>query len=61
MRELLRRGVERGELPADTDTALLVDLFYGLFWYRFLLGHEPLDHPTAARLVDILLPPEIPG
>ncbi len=57
VRELLHRGLERGELAADTDIALLVDLFYGLFWYRFLLGHEPLDHRTAVRLADILLPP----
>ncbi|MEV5647691.1 TetR/AcrR family transcriptional regulator C-terminal ligand-binding domain-containing protein [Nocardia sp. NPDC052254] len=53
---ILRRGVTRGELPADTDIALLVDLFYGLFWYRFLLGHEPLDNDTATALVDTLLP-----
>ncbi|AHH15134.1 putative transcriptional regulator, TetR family [Nocardia nova SH22a] len=58
VRDVLERGIARGELPADTDTALLADLLYGLFWYRFLLGHAPLDHATAAHLVDTLLPPE---
>ncbi|WP_044362669.1 TetR/AcrR family transcriptional regulator [Streptomyces natalensis] len=55
VREVAARGVERGELPANTDLDLMVDQFYGLFWYRFLLGHAPLDHATADRLTDSLL------
>jgi AcrR family transcriptional regulator len=55
VREVLHRGVERGELPADTDIDLIVDQFYGLFWYRFLLGHAPLDRDTAERLTKSLL------
>jgi len=57
VRDILERAIIRGELPAETDADLLVDLLYGLFWYRFLLGHAPLDHTTATRLVDTLLPP----
>lgn len=57
VREILDRGIARGQLPADTDPELLVDLLYGLFWYRFLLGHAPLDRTTAADLVRTLLPP----
>ncbi|WP_227984882.1 TetR/AcrR family transcriptional regulator [Nocardia spumae] len=57
VRGILEHGIARGELPADTETDLLVDLIYGLFWYRFLLGHAPLDTTTAVRLVDTLLPP----
>ncbi|MDR7170953.1 AcrR family transcriptional regulator [Nocardia kruczakiae] len=56
VRDILERAITRGELPAETDADLLVDLLYGLFWYRFLLGHAPLDHTTATRLVDTLLP-----
>ncbi|MGW5516659.1 TetR/AcrR family transcriptional regulator [Nocardia africana] len=59
VRDLLERAITRGELPGDTDADLLVDLLYGLFWYRFLLGHAPLDHTTATRLVDTLLPPAV--
>lgn len=55
VREILVRGVERGELPARTDPDLLVDQFYGLFWYRFLLGHAPLDRAAAEQLTDALL------
>ncbi|MET8722565.1 TetR/AcrR family transcriptional regulator [Streptomyces misionensis] len=55
VRAVLERGRERGELPAGQDVDLLVDQFYGLFWYRFLLGHAPLDRPAALRLTDALL------
>ena len=55
VRDVLRRGLDRGELPADTDIDLIVDQFYGLFWYRFLLGHAPLDRDAATRLTKSLL------
>ncbi|ANP48671.1 AcrR family transcriptional regulator [Streptomyces griseochromogenes] len=55
VREILERGRGRGELPGDRDVDLLVDQFYGFFWYRFLLGHAPLDAATAERLADSLL------
>ncbi|WP_067569377.1 TetR/AcrR family transcriptional regulator [Nocardia acidivorans] len=54
-REVLARGRERGELRADADLDLLLDQFYGLFWYRFLLGHAALDRRTAEELTDALL------
>ncbi|MFF2617808.1 TetR/AcrR family transcriptional regulator [Kitasatospora sp. NPDC058046] len=55
LRELLTRGRERGELSADADPDLIADQVYGVFWYRFLLGHGPLDAGTAERLADSLL------
>ncbi|UGT40216.1 TetR/AcrR family transcriptional regulator [Nocardia yamanashiensis] len=55
VRALLIRGQERGELSAGADLALIIDQFYGLFWYRFLIGNEPLDQPAAERLTDALL------
>ncbi|OIJ96786.1 TetR family transcriptional regulator [Streptomyces sp. MUSC 14] len=55
VRAVLERGRERGELGADRDVDLLVDQFYGFFWYRFLLGHAPLDADTAVRFADALL------
>ncbi|MEC3913879.1 TetR/AcrR family transcriptional regulator [Nocardia sp. CDC160] len=52
---VLARGQQRGELPADADLDLMVDEFYGVFWYRFILGHAPLDDAVAARLTDSIL------
>ncbi|MGV9674695.1 TetR/AcrR family transcriptional regulator [Nocardia sp. NPDC003482] len=56
LRRIVIRGVERGELASDTDVDLVVDQVYGVFWYRFLLGHAPLDEATAARLAATLAP-----
>lgn len=56
VREVLERGQQRGELPADADLDLMIDQFYGVFWYRFILGHGPLDRETAERLADSILP-----
>ncbi|MGV9351666.1 TetR/AcrR family transcriptional regulator [Streptomyces spiralis] len=55
VRQILTRGRDRRELPADRDIDLLVDQFYGFFWYRFLLGHAPLDATTAEKITDSLL------
>ncbi|GAB0102007.1 TetR/AcrR family transcriptional regulator [Nocardia sp. JMUB6875] len=55
VRAVLERGRERGELAADADLELMIDEFYGVFWYRFILGHGPLDDAVAARLTDSIL------
>lgn len=52
---MLERGQRRGELAADADLELMVDQFYGVFWYRFILGHAPLDDAVAARLTGSIL------
>jgi AcrR family transcriptional regulator len=57
LKDLLERGRTRGQLPLDSDLDLITDQIYGLFWYRFLLDHGPLDHATAHRLTRTLLPP----
>ncbi|MFD7452047.1 TetR/AcrR family transcriptional regulator [Kitasatospora sp. NPDC059827] len=55
LHELLARGRERGELADHADLDLIVDQVYGVFWYRFLLGHGPLDTTVAERLADTLV------
>ncbi|MFC9617669.1 TetR/AcrR family transcriptional regulator [Streptomyces sp. NPDC056938] len=55
LREVLERGRERGELPKGRDLDLMVDQVYGVFWYRFLLGHAPLDERTATDLTESLV------
>ncbi len=44
---LVKRGIERGELPVGTDADLAVDQVFGPFWYRLLVGHAPLDPADA--------------
>lgn len=55
VRHLLERGIQRGELAADTDLDLAVDVLFGVFWYRVLTGDRPLNPTVAQTLVDGLL------
>ena len=55
VRALLDRGIGRGELPADTDVDLLVDVLIGPFLYRRLITGAPLDADFIRRLVAFAL------
>lgn len=48
LRALLERGRASRDIAPDADLDLLVDVAYGVLWYRLLVGHAPLD-PRAAR------------
>ncbi|MEW1750766.1 TetR/AcrR family transcriptional regulator [Streptomyces angustmyceticus] len=49
------RAVARGEITADTDTMLLVDLLAGAAWVRVVLRQLPLEKGFVARTVSIVL------
>lgn len=55
LREIAARGRNRGELPPDADLDLLVELAYGLLWYRVLIGHAPLTDQLASQLAHTLV------
>ncbi len=55
LRRILKRGIERGELPPDTDVNLLVDVTLGPFFYRRLLSGVTVDRRFGHRLVDAVL------
>jgi AcrR family transcriptional regulator len=50
LRTLLERGRAAGELAADADLGMLVDMVYGVLWYRLLVRHAPLDEKAARSL-----------
>jgi AcrR family transcriptional regulator len=54
-RVLLDRAVARGEIPADVDQEVVLDLFFGAAQHRLLLGHLPLSDDFINRLVDIIV------
>ncbi|MET8246347.1 TetR/AcrR family transcriptional regulator [Streptomyces sp. NPDC005202] len=52
---MVRRGIERDELAADTDPGLLVEAISGPLFARVVLSGARLDEPLAQRLVDLAL------
>jgi AcrR family transcriptional regulator len=48
----LVRASERGEIPADTDIEVALDLLYGPIYHRLLHGHAPLTERFARTVVD---------
>ena len=56
-RGLLRRAVALGELRADIDLEVALDLIYGPVFYRLTMAHAPID----AGFVDALLKEVLAG
>jgi len=51
----LQRGIDRGELPADTDLDLILDSLYGPIYMRFLIRHDKLDETFADEICGLVL------
>jgi AcrR family transcriptional regulator len=48
-RAIFARAMDRGEIPADTDVEVALDLLYGPFYHRLLHGHaKPTDRFARA-------------
>jgi AcrR family transcriptional regulator len=54
-RVILRRAIERGEIPVTTNIEVAVDLVYGPLWHRLLHGHAPLTDRFTQDVVDMAL------
>jgi AcrR family transcriptional regulator len=64
LREVLRRGVERGDLRPDLDLELALDVLGGPLFYRLLVTGGPIDEQLAEGVADLVLrgfAPEEPG
>jgi AcrR family transcriptional regulator len=55
VREALQRGIERGELRADADLALIYDLLIGPLFMRSVVRGELLGPDMAEQTVDLVL------
>jgi AcrR family transcriptional regulator len=53
--EVLRRGVERGDLRPDLDVELALDVLGGPLFYRLLVTGGPLDEQLAEGVTDLIL------
>jgi AcrR family transcriptional regulator len=54
-REIFRRAIERGEIPADTKVEVALDLLYGPMYHRLLHGHAPLNDRFVREVIDMVL------
>jgi AcrR family transcriptional regulator len=55
LRKLVNRGIDRGDLRADTNVRLTHELLVGPIFYRLLYSGQPLDDDLAQRIVDTVL------
>ncbi|MFI7004238.1 TetR/AcrR family transcriptional regulator [Nocardia sp. NPDC050175] len=53
--QLLRRGIDRGELPADLDTELALDLCIAPLFWRQLMGGQPTRPDYLDTLTNTLI------
>ena len=52
---MLDRGVRRGEIPAETDAGVVLDLLFGACYYRLLLGQQrQLNEQFVNQIVDVV-------
>jgi AcrR family transcriptional regulator len=61
VREIFRRAIERGEIPAGTKVEVSLDLLYGSVYHRLLHGHAPLSDQFVRDVVDTVLNGVLPG
>ena len=61
MRPILLRAIDRGEIPANVDLEVALDLIYGPIYHRMLHGHAPLDERFARNVVDTIIAGIAPG
>jgi AcrR family transcriptional regulator len=52
---VLERGVERGDLRADLDFELALDVLGGPLFYRLLITGGPIDERLAEGVVELIM------
>jgi AcrR family transcriptional regulator len=53
--EVLRRGIERGDLRPDLDLDLALDVLGGPLFYRLLITGGPIDEQLAGGVAEVIL------
>jgi hypothetical protein len=53
--QVLQRGIDRGELSADTDFDLVYDLLVGPLFMRAVVWGQPLPRDTAEKTADVII------
>jgi hypothetical protein len=53
-KEVLQRGIDRGELPPGIDQEALIDALYGPLYFRLLFSHQRLTTKLSDRVVEMV-------
>jgi AcrR family transcriptional regulator len=53
--DVLRRGIERGDLRPDLDLELALDVLGGPLFYRLLITGGPIDEQLAENVTELML------
>lgn len=59
-RAIIDRAIKRGELPADTDPRMVLEILVAPLSFRTLVTREAIDDGLCARLVDVVLAGIVP-
>ena len=54
-RIMFDRAVGRGEIAAEADAEVALDLLYGAGYHRLLQSHLPLSDRFATAVVDVIV------
>jgi AcrR family transcriptional regulator len=54
-RPLLQRAIDRGEIAAETNIEVTLDLLYGPVYHRLLHGHAPLSDRFVQHVIDAVI------
>lgn len=52
---LVKRAVERGEVPPDVDADVLLDLVFGAAYHRLLQRHRPLNDRFVKKVAELVV------
>jgi AcrR family transcriptional regulator len=55
LRDVLERGIERGDLAVDLDVEFALDVLGGPLFYRLLITGGAIDESLAAGVVELIL------
>jgi hypothetical protein len=55
LRSIFQRAVQRGEVAEELDPELLIDMVYGVLWYRLLLDHAPISEAAGQQLAALVV------
>jgi AcrR family transcriptional regulator len=54
LRGVLERAAQRGEIAPEIDVELLLDVVFGVLWYRLMLDHAPLSEESGRQLAALV-------